>query len=268
MHTHWQDKQEREDAMNCQEMEELLGAYALDALSEEERAAADAHLANCPKCPRTLQQLRAIVDLFPLSVPAIEPPPRLKAQILARIQEEEAARQSELAPPRTSALPRVVRDQTRRRHWRSALLAAVMLVLLVLAGASFAWNLSLRQQVTRLSSSQPRVVSPVVYTLHGTGNNMAISGQLIYYAQQDITVLIVHGLPATSGTQVYQGWLLQGQRPVSIGLLNVQNGVATLDFKGSVNGYDAAAISLERGPQASSNAPKGPVVALGALKNA
>lgn len=65
---------------------------ALEALSEEERIAADAHRADCPKCTKTLQQLRAFVDLFPLSVPAIDPPPRVKEHILARIQQDPLSR--------------------------------------------------------------------------------------------------------------------------------------------------------------------------------
>ena len=263
MSTHWRHNHERENAMNCQEMEELLGAYALGALSEEERIAADAHLAECPKCTKTLQQLRAIVDLFPLSVPAIDPPPRLKVQILARIQEEEAARQSTTARPVMPSTPRLTRQQRPRRNWRTALLAATMLLLLLLVGASFAWNLSLRQQVAKFSA---RVEPPVIYTLHGTSTDASARGQLIYYTQQNMTVLVIYGLPEVGGTQVYQGWLLQGARPTSIGLLNMQNGVATLDFQGNINGYDAAAVSLERGPQATSNSPRGPVVALGALK--
>jgi anti-sigma-K factor RskA len=271
MLTNWRHHHEREETMNCQEMEELLGAYALGALSEEERIAADAHLAECPKCTNTLQQLRAIVDLFPLSVPAIDPSPRLKAQILARIQEEEAARQSAIALPVMPNAPRQARQRNPRRNWRTALLAATTLLLLILVGASFAWNLSLRQQVAQLSA-QPtqstQSVSPVVYSLHGTGANAAASGQLIYYAQQNITVLVMRNLPQISGTQVYQGWLLQGNKPTSIGLLNVQNGVATLDFQGTISGYDAAAVSLEHGPQATSTAPRGPVVALGTLKKA
>lgn len=47
---------------------------------------------------------------------------------------------------------------------------------------------------------------------------------------------------------------------------NEQNGVATLSFSGDASGYDAAAISLETGPEATPLAPKGQVVALGALK--
>ena len=52
----------------------------------------------------------------------------------------------------------------------------------------------------------------------------------------------------------------------SVGLLNTQNGSATVSFAGNVTGYDAAAISLEAGPTATPDAPKGSVVAIGSLK--
>ncbi len=249
--------------MNCQEMEELLGAYVLEALSEEEQRSADAHLATCPNCTKMLQQLHAIVDLFPLSVPAIDPPPRVKERILARILQEETARQPTMMIPVTPKIPPLVHKQTPRRNWRTALLAAVMVLLLFLVGTSLLWNLSLRQQVTQLSAG---IKPPVVYMLHGTGTNVRPSGNLTYYAQQNITVLVMRDLPQLSGTQVYQGWLLQGNKPTSLGLLNVQNGVATLDFQGNVGGYTTVAVSLESGPQATSNAPQGPLVALGVLK--
>jgi anti-sigma-K factor RskA len=257
MHSNQQNHNERETTMSCQEMEELLGAYALEALSDEEREAADAHLAGCPKCRHTLQQLQAIVDLFPLSVPAIDPPPRVKEQILARIQREEAARQFP-----ASKAPAPVRRRFSVARVRTALLAACALVLLLLLTASFLWNISLSQQIAQLST---RVAPPVISQLHGSGNAAAATGQVIYYPQQNITVLRLYDLPDLKGTQVYQGWLLQGQRPTSIGLLNVQHGVATLDFQGNLNGFDAVAVSQEPGPAASQNAPKGPVVALGAV---
>jgi len=244
--------------MTCQEMEELLGAYALDALNDEERKAADAHLAECPKCTHTLQQLQAIVDLFPLSVPAVDPPPRLKAQILARIQAEEAAR---LSPAQNA--PTAVPRRKPRARWRTALLAASTLALFLLLAAMFVWNISLRQQVAQLST---RVAPPVIYQIHGIGATATATGQVIYYPQQNITVLRLYHLPALTGTQIYQGWLLQGQHPTSLGILNVQPDVATLDFQGNLNGFDTVAVSLERGPMASQNTPQGPIVALGMLK--
>lgn len=250
--------QEREEVMNCQEMEELLGAYVLEALSEEERSAADAHLATCPTCPKIVRQLRTIVDLFPLTVPALDPSPHVKERILARIGQEETARQTTRAIPMAPApLP-----HARPRRWRNALLAAALLGLFCLVGALFTWNLALNQQVAQLSA---RVKQPVVYSLHGTGTNATAHGQLLYYASQNLTVLIVRDLPPLSGNQVYQGWLLHGQQATSIGLFSVQNGVATLDFPGNITGYDTAAVSREAGPLATPLAPRGPVVALATL---
>lgn len=242
--------------MNCQEFEELIGSYALEALSDEERKAADEHLAECHKCTRTAQQLQAIVDLFPLTVPAVDPPPRLQEQILARIQANEI---------RQATTQQIAQPRRRQNRWQASLLAAVAFLALILIGGLAGWNFSLRQQVANLSN---RVSPPIVYAIAGTENNKQASGQVIYYPEQNITVLVMRDLPNLNGTQVYQGWLLRGQKPTSIGLFNVHDGVATLDFQGNLTGYDSAAVSLENGPFATNNAPQGPVVALGALKKA
>lgn len=241
--------------MNCQDFEELLGAYALEALSEDERRAADAHLAICPRCTDTVQQLQMIVDRFPLSVPAIEPPPRLKAQIIAHIQADKASQASLSRQNKTHA-------ERRSRRWSFSLLAATV-GLLMLLGGMLAWNLSLRQQVTQLSA---QASAPVTYIIHGSGETATATGQMIYYPQQHLTVIILHGLPQLTGTHIYQGWLLQGQQPRSLGLFNTQAGVATLDFPGDVNGYTSVAVSMENGPTASSGTPKGPIVATGSLR--
>ena len=82
---------------------------------------------------------------------------------------------------------------------------------------------------------------------------------------QHVTVLVMRNLPQTEGTHVYQGWVLKGKQPTSIGLLNIQNGVATVDIAGNVQGFDAVAVSLEPGPLATQAAPVGPVVAVGSL---
>src|SRR6266478_457343 len=78
---------------------------------------------------------------------------------------------------------------------------------------------------------------------------------------------VVPRLPKMQGTHVYQGWLIQNNTPVSIGLLSVQNGIASVDFPGDITNYQAVAVSMEHGPNASKNAPAGPVVALGQLKH-
>src|SRR6266705_5274374 len=55
-----------EPIMNCKEFEEISGAYALDAVTSEEREAAQTHLAQCPTCTFLLRELRSAVALLPL----------------------------------------------------------------------------------------------------------------------------------------------------------------------------------------------------------
>ncbi len=249
--------------MTCMEFEELVGAYVLDAITSEERDEAEAHLALCQKCTRLVEDLRSVVDLLPLSIPQIEPSAELKERIFSAIQGK-----TDSVPQSMQRVP-VTRRQARQqrsgwKRWGTQLLTIAAALLLFLVVGMGAWNISLQQQ---LASSQQRIVtlSPIFYTIRGTSPTSNVAGQLIYYPQQDITVLVMHGLPQLNNTHVYQGWLLQGKQPRSIGVLNVKNGVATVDFSGNVHGFDAAAVSLEPGPRESSPGPKGAVLAVGAL---
>src|SRR5947209_6260931 len=249
--------------MTCMEFEELSGAYVLDATTAEERDEAEAHLAQCPNCTHLVEELRAVVDLLPLSVAQIEPPAELKERIFSAIRgKADTAAQPTLRVSATQQQNHQRRSSWKR--WGTQLLGAAAVLLLLLLGGMGAWNISLQQQ---LASSQQQVaaLSPVAYSIRGISPGSNVTGQLIYYPQQHITVLVMYGLPQLNGTHVYQGWLLQGKQPTSIGLLNVKNGAATLDFSGNLHGFDAAAVSLEPGPRESSPGPKGTVLALGTL---
>jgi Putative zinc-finger len=77
----------------CREWRESLGAFALDRLPEEERAALEAHLEGCPECRAELDSLAGVVRLLPLAEPerfdtAPTPPPSLADQIVATIRAE------------------------------------------------------------------------------------------------------------------------------------------------------------------------------------
>jgi len=248
--------------MTCEEFEELSGAFALDAVTPAEREAAEAHLATCAKCTHLLRELHGAVTLLPLSVLQMNPSPALKERILAAIRQEST---------RTGRQPARL---TRRQRWTPRILVAAAALMFCLLSGMTVWNISLNHQVTSLQqqvtnlSSHPTNVA--TYTVKGTSQDKGAVGKLLYYPQQNITVLIIHGLPQLPGLQVYQGWLLHhgknSTRVTSIGLLNVQNGSASLSFSGNVVGYDTTDISMEPGPAATPNAPKGHVVAQGSLK--
>lgn len=245
--------------MNCQEFEELAGAYALDALLPEERRRAEEHLAACPSCQKLAQELRSTAHLLPLSVKQVPHTPQKEA-LLSRVQASEGARgMGGVSQGAASAPPPPQLIRRKAADWRVRTLAAVAALLLVLLGGMTAWNISLQQQLALRSAPS------AVYALKGLTNQANISGEFITLPQQGETLLIMHDLPTLEGSQVYQGWLMRKNQPSSIGVLTVQQGVATLRFKGEIQGFDAVAVSREPGPLASPNAPRGQVIALGSL---
>jgi anti-sigma-K factor RskA len=242
--------------MTCEEFEELSGAYALEAVTPAEREAAQAHLEGCAACTRRLQELQAVVDLLPYSAQQMNPPASLKGRLFEAIRMENTQTQPVpipiIAPSRTG------------RTWSTQVLAIAAVLALLLFGGMTAWNVSLQHQNSSLQQQNASLQNQVAlaYGLHGK----EASGKLIYLPEQNVTLLVIDGLPQLHGTQVYQGWLIHGKQPTSIGLLSMQNGVASVIYPGTIAGYQVAAVSREPGPTASKNVPAGPVVAAGNLK--
>jgi anti-sigma-K factor RskA len=242
--------------MTCQECEELAAAYVLDAVTLAERETIEEHILACPDCERAVSELQPVANLLPVSVPAVSPSPLVKEYILANVQADAL---SYRRPQQAQQQQR--RGRTQWRQWSRQLVAVAAVLVFALIASLAAWNISLQQQIAGLHTT-PTSIS---YALKGTSSIPDASGQLVYLPKLNVTVLTVHGLPQTNGSHVYQGWLLRCKQPTSVGLLTEQNGVATGSFPGDVKGYDAAAVSLEPGPAASASAPKGAIVALGAL---
>jgi anti-sigma factor ChrR (cupin superfamily) len=87
------------------ERSEATCAYALEALPQDQIAAAEAHIAACPDCQRELKGLRPVVDAF-VSWPAdvLRPAASLQARLAQRIAEE-TGKQPVLPPARQWSEP-------------------------------------------------------------------------------------------------------------------------------------------------------------------
>jgi len=271
--------------MTCTELEELLGAYVLDAVTPEEREVAEAHLAQCPSCIQLVNEMRATVDFLPLAVLQVAPPPQLKGRILSAVQAAaatssqstqnvDAVRPLQALPPLTPVQqrpltapppPMPVRRRSAAQNWAMPLVAAAAVLFLMLSGGLATWNISLQRQVATL---QANAVTTTTYAISGTPNAPAATGEAKHISGKglDVTVVTVHGLPALQNQQVYQGWEIQGKQTKSVGLLNAQpDGTATINISGDLKGSDAVAVSVEKGPTATPDAPKGKVVAEGKI---
>ena len=59
---------------------ELLPAYVLDALTDEETGQVAQHLAGCKTCQEELSRLQLVADDLPLALVQTAPPPRVKQE--------------------------------------------------------------------------------------------------------------------------------------------------------------------------------------------
>jgi anti-sigma factor ChrR (cupin superfamily) len=76
------------DRNRCEESE-ITCAYAAQALSPTEAAAAEAHIASCPDCQRELESLRPVMDrLVSWPTDVLRPAASLQQRLARRIAEE------------------------------------------------------------------------------------------------------------------------------------------------------------------------------------
>lgn len=79
--------------MNCIECRDLLVEYVLGELPPEVVLRIDAHLAEpCAGCRREFSEMNELLHSLGGSIPSIDPPPRVKAELLSRIRDDSQAR--------------------------------------------------------------------------------------------------------------------------------------------------------------------------------
>lgn len=114
----------------------LSGAYALDALSAEERITFREHLAACQACRDEVSELRQAATRMGAAQWSV-PPPELRARVLDAAsrtpqQPPSGVLAQEVAPPTSDEGGP---GETRHRRWPSFLAAAAAVIALVTGGA-------------------------------------------------------------------------------------------------------------------------------------
>jgi Anti-sigma-K factor rskA/Putative zinc-finger len=202
----------------------LAGAYALDALTEADRARFERHLAGCDACRQEASSLREAAARL-VAVSAAPPPPRMRGQVLA-----EAARTRQ-QPPFTADGPAGPGAGRRVIRWKAPRMAVAIaggcgLVALVLGG------LFINTQ-HRLSEEQAhgREIAAVLNAPDATiMSARAVAGgtaTVVMSHRDHALVLTTARLPALRAGQRYQVWLMGRQRIRSAGMLPPPRGGMT-----------------------------------------
>ena len=235
--------------MDCRQVEELLPAYALNALYEDEAALVEAHLATCPWCPALyLEHVQVAASLAMASEPS-QPPHVLKSSTL---KEAGRHRRGPGVGTPASALGR----------WALGV-AAAMAILLLAAGVAIGVRTSneiddikkentrliddLKEENTRLSArlsqlaeEDARLVNvlleqrPMNYLMaasdkqvvmqQGRGAAPKTQGVLNIAGQEGSGLLVAKGLERLPEDQVYSVWLRRDGRKITVGQFSADEG--------------------------------------------
>jgi anti-sigma factor RsiW len=226
------------------EIHTLAGAFALDALSEFERAAFARHVAECSACDLEVAELRETAAR--IGATAWEaPPPRMRDAVFAQV-----ARTRQVPVGRATVEPREVKAVTRWRRWTAASVAAGVVAL---GGIATVYVVQ-EQRVgdARLEAEQLQREQARIAAVLAAGDVRVRSGPVqgggsltvAFSPSLDDGVLMINGLPAP-GDGAYQLWIVKDGNPASVDVMAAgeRGGTALLD---AIGGASAVAVSRER----------------------
>ncbi len=240
------------------EIEELLGAYALDAVDPGEAEQIELHLRGCPQCAAEVASHReAAACLAQVGAPA---PEGVWTRIAANLEE----------PPPELDLARLTSLTPRRRMLPFRPVAA-------LAASAAAVIAALGVQVVR----QDQRIDRLPEIVEKRGLDEAVAAALFDAGAQRVQLrtddgrliaravvqpngngyLVPENLPPLSKDRTYQLWALVGGRTVSVGVLGADPGVAA--FKADA---DLSMLAITAEPAGGVVAPRDTPVVQGFLR--
>lgn len=212
-----------------------LAAYLLGSLEAEETEALEGHLEACERCRDELRWLQPAIDMIGESVPQLEPPPGLRARLMAEVRSDAA----ELSP---GTAQDARRDAPSRRPrgfraflWRPAVaLTAVALFGAVIGGYALRGNGG--RDTTTIAT-------------HGASDLRASLEH-----QGDSGTLEMTGLRQLPRSDVYQAWVQRNHRIVPSSLFDARrDGTASAAIPHQLNGADMVMVTVE--PRGGSKQP-------------
>ncbi|WP_414938166.1 anti-sigma factor domain-containing protein [Amycolatopsis sp. cmx-11-51] len=236
------------------ELHTLTGAYAVDAVPEEEAAAFRRHLRGCPACGQEVRELRETAARLGAVLAAV-PPPRLREETLTQVA------QTRQWPPLVAAARRTQpakKPPVRIALWGAAAAAAGALVFGLVTTNAGPGTGPAQQPLASVNSV---LTAPDASTVKGPerGTTTVVTSR-----SQGKVVVLAGDLPPLAPGKAYQVWLIGASGVHSAGLL-VSDGPhrthpVLADLPG---GIDRVGITAE--PAGGSRTPSTPAVAMIAL---
>lgn len=238
----------------CQQIEELLAAFALDALEIDEKLQVEAHLENCPACQRALVDYQAVGEGLMAALPPIQPPARVRARLLAQTAPQ--PEQQDWSERWRSLFPRLV---------PIAALTAVLILLVFNINLLRRTHQMLETQEKLAQQNQAYQTAYALMTYPGSQvvviDDENIYGTLVYDPGGQVAVLNVWGLAALSEGKDYQVWLIEpDETRISGGVFQASEDLdyvsVVIKSPHSLDSFIGIGVTIE--PEGGSPGPTGP----------
>ncbi len=245
---------------------EDLALYALGALTGEERATLETHLATCSSCKLELEQLRGDGALLALSTVGPKPPARTRQRLLDAVAKE----------------PRAIRVVPQpRRSWWGVLGWAAAAAVIVFAASLWKENAALRQTLASASAQASqnahdledlrRITAPMIepeaqrITLVAVKTPPQPQGKAFYLRNRGSLVFMANNLAPLPPQKTYELWLIPAQgAPIPAGVFKPDaHGSATVVNPPLHAGTEAKAFAITIENEAGATSPTMPIVMMG-----
>ncbi len=236
------------------DLEDLIAAYALDAVDADDRQLVEHHLKNCQPCQYELGRHHEVLALL---IPDASAPADVWDGMVATLEE---------GPPPLDLAPVVALAPRRRRTVLAGLAAVAAAAVAVLGIRVVDQEQRLNQMQTAMAhhdlqrAALAALANPAATTVEMRAPDGS-AGARVALLPDGRGYLLADGLRTLADARTYQLWaLVDGQR-ISAGTLGVQPRAAAFQVSGRVGGF---AVTEEQAPGAV--ASKNPPVLIGWLK--
>ena len=270
------------DERTHEEIAELLGVYALDAVDSDERALVEEHLGSCPRCAAEVADHREVAAQLANTGAAApegvwarildsleEQPPEMDLSVPARREQPPArpvATQPAPAPAGPSATATITSLDDRRsmRQWLPLSAAAAVLVIVgLLAGTLLAADDGPGPRTDEIAQPSLEDIARRVLNDPGSAKVTLASPDPAGEPRLEATAavepdgsgyLLGTSLPALDESQTYQLWGVHDDAVVSLGLLGHSPGVVAFHLDENITALVITAESAGGVPQSANDA--------------
>lgn len=248
--------------MNGEEFDRFAesGAYSLNALSPEERAAYEAALAESEELRAEVAGFTDTAAVLGLAVPPVQPRPELRAELLARIgstpqlpeNKRETKSLTDAEGPSASVTPisaaRHGGGSARRPRARSRLmlsLSAAAAAVVLFGGGALAGGILNAVSDERVADQFANLNAAPDVTRQVTQLPDGGTAALVSSPSLQLSAIVLDGADQLPDDKAFQLWYVDAHGPVSAGVVRPGDGTVYAMLEGEYTPGDQVAMTIE-----------------------